>query len=120
MFENSTYHDEEQKGTFERAKDEAERSGKSVKIECRSYNKLNLAENYHQKYYVQNNSFFMKDYKELFPTFKDFINSTATARVNGYIKGYGSMIQLESEIDLLGLSEKSKQILFDIVQGYQG
>lgn len=114
------YHDEEQKCFFEKAKAEAEKDGKSVKVECSPYSKLNLAENYHQKYYLQNNSFFMKDYKEYYKSYKDFINSTSAARVNGYIKGYGSMIQLTSEIYTLGLSEKNKAMLFDIVQGYQG
>lgn len=114
------YHDDEQRNIFEKAKTEAEASGKKVQIALKPYEKLYLAENYHQKYYLQNNGFFMKDFKEMFKTFKDFINSTAAARVNGYIKGYGSMIQLESEIDILGLSEKNKAMLFDIVQGYQG
>ncbi len=114
------YHDEEQKRIFEKTKTEAEKNGKTVTIQCKPYHKLYFAENYHQKYYLQSNSFFMKDYKEIFSTFKDFINSTATARVNSYIKGYGSMIQLESEIDSLGLSEKNKEMLFDIVQGFQG
>lgn len=114
------YHDEEQKSIFEEARKEAEKSGKTVKVEAKPYTMLYLAENYHQKYYLQNNTFLMKDYKEMYSTYKDFIDSTSAARVNGYIKGYGSIIQLQSEINDLGLSEKGKSILLDIVQGYQG
>lgn len=114
------YHNDAQRKVFEEAKREAEKSGKIVKVAFKPYTNLYLAENYHHKYYLQNNSFFMKDYKEFYKSYHDFINSTSTARVNGYIKGYGSIIQLESEIDSLGLSEKNKTMLFDIVEGYQG
>lgn len=35
----------------------------------------------------------------------DLMNSTAAARVNGYLGRNGSLASLESEIDTLGLSE---------------
>ena len=45
---------------------------------------------------------------------KEFINSTAVARVNGYIGREGSRDQLIEEIDQLGLTESLKNRLLDI------
>ncbi|MBP1724014.1 MAG: hypothetical protein H6Q44_1719, partial [Deltaproteobacteria bacterium] len=38
-------------------------------------------------------------------------NSTAAARVNGYVSGYGTMTALKEELDRLGLSEEGKKKL---------
>jgi peptide-methionine (S)-S-oxide reductase len=58
------------------------------------------------------------DIKKHYPNFKDFVDSTAAARINGYIKGVGTMEQLNEEIDMLGLSEKGKKRLIEIVDSY--
>ena len=70
-----------------------------------------LAEDYHQKYELRCTADLLKEFKALFPNEKDFLNSTATARVNGYIAGQGTAQQLRSEIDLLGLSAEGKKRL---------
>jgi peptide-methionine (S)-S-oxide reductase len=33
----------------------------------------------------------------------DFINSTAVARLNGYVGGYGNVAQIERELEALGI-----------------
>jgi len=68
------------------------------------YTKFYLAEDYHQKYYLQNVPPLMVEFKKLYPDFRDFVDSTAAARVNGYIKGYGDDLSLIRELDKLGLS----------------
>jgi hypothetical protein len=47
----------------------------------------------------------------MFPSEKEFVNSTAAARVNGYTGGYGTMTALKEELDQLGLSEEGRKKL---------
>ena len=56
----------------------------------------------------------MSEYAAIYPVFMDFIDSTAAARVNGYVGRNGSLEQLEAEIGQLGLSDKAQEAL----QGY--
>ena len=44
------------------------------------------------------------EYISIYPEPGLFTDSTATARVNGYLGGNGTLLQLESELALLGLS----------------
>ena len=46
----------------------------------------------------------MTEFRALYPAGADFVASTAAARVNGYLGGYGSLEQLRSEREELGLS----------------
>jgi peptide-methionine (S)-S-oxide reductase len=46
----------------------------------------------------------MTEFRALYPAEADFVASTAAARVNGYLGGYGSLEQLRSEREELGLS----------------
>ncbi|MGO9581008.1 MAG: hypothetical protein ACLP2P_16545 [Desulfobaccales bacterium] len=41
--------------------------------------------------------------------------STAAARVNGYLAGYGTPAELQAELDDLGLSPNSRRKLMDWV-----
>ena len=52
--------------------------------------------------------------KEIYPNIGDLTDSTAAARVNGYISGYGDPGLLMEELDSLGLSETSEQILIEL------
>jgi peptide-methionine (S)-S-oxide reductase len=52
----------------------------------------------------------------MYPRDADFMNSPSAARVNGYLGGFGKSAQLEKEIDILGLTEASKQALRAEVQ----
>ena len=63
-----------------------------------------LAEDYHQKYYLRNDRTLMADFRTMFASDDDFRESTAAARVNGYVAGDGSRSQLEREIEGFGLT----------------
>jgi len=65
------------------------------------------AEDYHQKYRLRNTPTLMREFRAMYPSEADFVASTAAARVNGYLDGAGSCVQLGREIDRLGLSESS-------------
>ncbi len=51
------------------------------------------------------------EYDAIYPQMKDFVNSTAVSRVNGYLGGYGSSAQLNKEIGSLGLSPEGRKRL---------
>ncbi|MFC1945961.1 hypothetical protein ACFLW1_02045 [Chloroflexota bacterium] len=42
------------------------------------------------------------------------MNSTAAARINGYLSGHGTADQFAREIGLLGLSEKGQELLIEL------
>lgn len=75
------------------------------------------AENYHQKYYLQNTMDIMIEFEKKYPKFKDFVNATDSARVNGYIKGYGDVNRLEKD-SYIDLSDRGIYRLKQIVSSY--
>jgi methionine-S-sulfoxide reductase len=73
-----------------------------------------VAEDYHQKYVLRQDASLMKEFKAMYPDPKDFMNSTAAARINGYLVGHGSKELIQKEIDQLGLSPEARQRLFGL------
>ena len=76
-----------------------------------AYNEFYLAEGYHQKYQLQGNAALAKEFAAIYPNETALVNSTAAARVNGYLGGYGSAAQLNEELDALGLSPEGQRAL---------
>ncbi|GAK58576.1 methionine sulfoxide reductase A [Candidatus Vecturithrix granuli] len=106
------YHNEEQQRLAQttKARQEAQRGAK-IHTEIAAYTQFYLAEDYHQKYVLQNQREFMREFKAMYPNMSDFINSTAAARVNGYLAGDGSAEMLREEVEQLGLSPELQQKL---------
>lgn len=75
------------------------------------------AEDYHQKYLLHRQTDLAREMTRIYPDKTDFVNSTAVARINGYVGGYGSPEQLAREIDALGLSPGGRRALTDMVNG---
>lgn len=88
-----------------------EKLGKPVKTAILPLGTFYVAEDYHQKYDLRCAADVIKEFKAIFTDEKDFLNSTAAARVNGYVAGRGTKEQLQKEIDLLGLSADGKKRL---------
>jgi hypothetical protein len=61
------------------------------------------AEAYHQKYYLRNNRKLAGILKDVYPVDEDFTASTAAARINGYLGGYGKSSELENDLTEAGL-----------------
>jgi peptide methionine sulfoxide reductase MsrA len=82
-----------------------------VSTELLSYTGFTRAEDYHQKYYLRNTALLASQYEKRFPNQDWFTDSTAVARVNGYLGGNGSFEQLEKELPELGLSSEAAAAL---------
>lgn len=70
-----------------------------------------LAEDYHQKYSLRNAPELYREFRRMYPDIRGLIDSTAAARVNGFLAGYGSVETLEAEIDSYGLSAEGQERL---------
>jgi peptide-methionine (S)-S-oxide reductase len=58
----------------------------------------------------------MSEFRSIYPTDEAFMNSTAAARVNGYLSGFGSAATLQEEIDRLGLFPEAQRRLLELVK----
>ena len=65
-----------------------------------------LAEDYHQKYFLRRDPVLLQELTRIYPNPRDLAASTAAARLNGYVAGYGNRAGLEAELKRLGLSHK--------------
>ena len=109
------YHDETQKELAVQSKQQQEmRLGKKITTEITSFSAFYLAEDYHQKFYLQQVPEFRADFKAIYPDTDKFINSTAAARVNGYVGGYGTPEVLQKELESYGLSPTGNEKLLEI------
>jgi peptide-methionine (S)-S-oxide reductase len=110
------YHDEEQRNMAAATRDRlAAKLGTKIHTEILPYEGFYLAEPYHQKYRLRSVREIMTEFNAMYPLDDDFVNSTAAARVNGYLGGYGSPELVKSEIGELGLSPDASKKLLDIV-----
>lgn len=108
------YHDEEQEqlATVSREREEARR-GVQLFTEIRPYSTFYLAEDYHQKYWLQQVPALMEELRSLYPDPMDFVNSTAVARLNGYVGGNSSLQDLEAALEDLDLPDELLAGLLD-------
>jgi methionine-S-sulfoxide reductase len=110
------YHDEGQQrlATASRNRRVAE-TGVMIFTEIVPFSEFYLAEDYHQKYRLQQLPELMAEFEAIYPNSADFVNSTAAAKVNGYAGSHGTLASLQAEIDGFGLSPTAQQRLMDLV-----
>ena len=105
-------HDEDQLATAHRVAERFEtRLGRRLATRIEPLKHFTLAEDYHQKYYLRNDRTLMTDFRAMYPDDSAFRESTAAARVNGYVAGDGSSARFEDAIDGFGLSESARRHL---------
>jgi len=109
------YHDEtQQKLALETRALEESRRNKKIQTEILPFGKFYLAEDYHQKYQLRQHRQLMAEFKAIYSRNIDFVNSTAAARVNGYVGGHGKPEEITANIESLGLSTAGQKRLLEI------
>ena len=110
-------HNEQQRDRAVKSKErEEEKLGRTIATEIIPFEEFYLAEDYHQKYYLTSEPDLLRELRTIYPDIQDFISSTAVARVNGYVGGYGILGALNRALDNLGLSEAGKNRLLEIAE----
>lgn len=110
------YHDGEQKRLALESRDrEAEKRTETIYTEVLPFTGFTPAEDYHQKYRLQQYPELASEFEAVYPAMRDFVNSTAAARVNGFLGGYGSPDLLKKEIGSYGLSAEAKKRLVGLL-----
>ncbi len=106
------YHDEDQKRMASETKARtAEQTGRKIHTEILPAETFYRAEDYHQKYRLRQDRILMREFNRIYSTGRAFTDSTAAARINGYLGGHRTRKRLASEIDRLGLSPKGEDHL---------
>jgi peptide-methionine (S)-S-oxide reductase len=115
------YHNLEQQRQAEETKFHIEETLRKAKLYTQiiHYTDFYLAEDYHQKYWLQTSPRLMNEFRRIYPNFRDIVNSTAAARVNGIMGGYATLDVTVNELSSYGLSAEANKILMDTVNRLQ-
>ena len=110
------YHNDRQKALALKSRDEvAARLKCPIHTEILPAGKFYLAEAYHQKYYLRQMPDLLAEFNAIYPSTTALVASTATARVNGYVAGHGTLADLQVDLEHLGLSAAARHRLEDLV-----
>ena len=114
-------HNDEQKRLATESRDrEAARTKSTIVTEIRPAGEFFRAEGYHQKYRLRSERDLLREFTAIYPLERDFVDSTAVARVSGYLDGYGTLADLQAELQGLGLSTQAGERLTIIVSRRPG
>jgi len=80
-----------------------ERTGRRLHTRIRPAATFYRAEDYHQKFSLRRHPALLRALQAYYPNADDLTDSTAAARLNGYLAGQGSAATLAAEIDDYGL-----------------
>jgi peptide-methionine (S)-S-oxide reductase len=112
------YHDEEQRKDAEMTRDRiASKIKGEIKTQIVPFTGFYLAEDYHQKHALRRYPELAEQLLTMYPTTEGLVYSTAAARVNGYLAGYGGCDSLKAEVHKFGLSTEGSETLLEIVCG---
>ncbi|XKE59830.1 peptide-methionine (S)-S-oxide reductase [Sutcliffiella horikoshii] len=93
------FHDSYQKEVLENIKQEIQgKNSQEIGTEIAPLDQFTLAEDRHQKYYLKRYSSATQKLREHFPTEESFTDSTLVARLNSFVKGFGTLATLKEEI----------------------
>ena len=109
------YHDEAQRSLAELSRDrEAARRRAVIRTVMRPYHRFYRAEAYHQKYQLRREKDILEELQRFYPQARDLTDSTAAARINGFLAGFGTAERLAIQLTQLGLSPEGQQRLSEI------
>jgi methionine-S-sulfoxide reductase len=111
------FHNDEQKRSAAKTKErETVRRGEEIHTQILPLTAFYRAEDYHQKYRLRRERNLLREFERMYPAPGDLTDSTAAARVNGYLGGHGSVADLNADLIRLGLSEDGGRHLLRIVE----
>ena len=111
------YHNDEQKKLAEESRErEASKRKEVIQTQILPFTAFYRAEDYHQKYQLRRERNLLKEFERIYLADRDFVDSTAAARVNGYLGGYGTSADLKNDLNRLGLSAEGSRYLLRIVE----
>lgn len=102
------YQNDAQRRAAERSKARLEaKLGKTVRTPILPVGVFTRAEDYHQKYFLRHERLLMREFSAFYPADDAFVDSTAAARANGYVGGYGTPAERAADLPRLGLSPEA-------------
>lgn len=111
------YRSEEQRRDTERVKKEMEAVlGEGIETEIAPFESFNLAETRHQKYYLKRYPKALEQIEALYPIPEMLIDSAFAARLNGFVKGFGTRQELITEITRWPITSDAQRVLSDTLQ----
>ncbi len=110
------YHNPEQQRLAEETRIHIEETLRKVYTQIIHYTDFYLAEDYHQKYWLQTSPDMMQEFRRIYPDFRDIVNSTAAARVNGILGGHATLDGTMEELSAYGLPAECNKILIETIR----
>lgn len=94
------YHNSEQRTLAMKSREDEEANlGRRIYTDIIPFSEFYLAEDYHQKYHLQQVPGLMEELAAIYPNFTDLIDSTAAARINGYAGGHITFRELQDQLN---------------------
>jgi peptide-methionine (S)-S-oxide reductase len=98
----------------------AERMGREVQTPLEALGTFTRAEDYHQKYRLRQWPALYAELLQLCGDERAFVDSTAAARLNGYLAGYGAPEALERDLASVALQPSTRAAVLERVQARGG
>ncbi len=92
------------------------KTNQRLETEIKPFEQFTLAEDKHQKYYFKRSKKAYEMILQLFSTHEDFVNSTIAARLNGFVREFGTLHDLKNEINEWRLDEKDRLLLIETIK----